>query len=143
MEVLDEVVSQTLEAMAFMVVTRAEGDNACLSSDSLYCSKVEIKEPVSGEFELIMEESSANNLAKTVFASDLGGEELAAAASDLLAEFANTMAGRLAGELGSKEQPVALGLPIMERRSFDSSEDCVFYAFEDGRCFGVSCKVQS
>jgi CheY-specific phosphatase CheX len=77
------------------------------------------------------------DLVSAVFGEIVSDEELESRGADLLAELANTVAGRLAGAIGSEGAQVRVGLPERGRGDFEGVGQPLAYQLDDGRRFEV------
>jgi hypothetical protein len=135
-EKLDEILAETFESMVFMEILPQGSSDPDQDPDS-YWASVALEEPSEGLVGLRCGTDLLRDLVSAVFGEIVSDEELESRGADLLAELANTVAGRLAGAIGNEGAQVRVGLPERGRGDFEGVGQPLAYQLDDGRRFEV------
>jgi len=118
LEALDESVGELFETTAFSVVYGRKVESA-FPGIGEYClgASVNVFEPLNVCFTLVLTRAHAREIYETIYGKECSGDCL----TDLVSEFANTAAGRLAAAFPGKGGDMEIGLPVPVEGVFEDS----------------------
>jgi len=120
LDALDESVRELFETTAFSIVYERTVGNTFPEIEE-YCvgASVNIFKPLNVCFSLVLTREHAREIYETIYGDEYSDTLL----PDLVSEFANTAAGRLAAAFPKEEGSIEIGLPVPVEGVFEDSGD--------------------
>jgi hypothetical protein len=142
--VLTQAVSETIENMAFMMVSTETENPETMQSDECLKTSLLILEPYPGELGLIMSKKLLSKIAVSVYS--LGEEEITEdTLIDVISELLNTITGSLIRRILPDNSEYKLGLPESGDQILleTSSEQEQFTFFIDDQPFTIATCLEA
>ena len=142
--ILTQAVSETIENMAFMMVSTESGNPDMTQTDNLINSSLLILEPFPGELGLIMSKKLLSKIAVSLYS--LNEEEITEnILNDVISELLNTITGSLMRRILPDNSEYKLGLPESGDQILleTSSELEQFIFFIDDQSFTIAACLEA
>ena len=142
--ILTQAVSETIENMAFMMVTNEAENPETIKSDECLKTSLLILEPYPGELGLVMSKKLLSKIAVSVYS--LGEEEITEnILIDVISELLNTITGSLMRRILPDNSEYKLGLPESGDQILleTSSEQEQFTFFIEDQPFSIAACLEA